>query len=76
MVLRYTALGDSLTTGRGSGLFSPGFVQRFGDMMEADLKTRTAINIFARSGLNTEEILGLLSYPYVQKCIRDADMIT
>ncbi|PNB66450.1 spore gernimation protein, partial [Pseudomonas sp. GW456-E7] len=28
MVLRYTALGDSLTTGRGSGLFSPGFVRR------------------------------------------------
>ncbi|MFL6978242.1 SGNH/GDSL hydrolase family protein [Bacillus inaquosorum] len=76
MVLQYTALGDSLTTGRGSGLFSPGFVQRFGDMMEADLQTKTAISIFAKSGLNTEEILGLLSYPFVQKCIKGADMIT
>ncbi|CAN2253896.1 GDSL-type esterase/lipase family protein [Bacillus vallismortis] len=76
MVLRYTALGDSLTTGRGSGLFSPGFVQRLGDMMDADLKTKTAISIFAKSGLNTEEILGLLSHPHVQKCIQAAGMIT
>ncbi|MCI4139878.1 spore gernimation protein, partial [Bacillus vallismortis] len=42
MVLRYTAQGDSLTTGRGTGLISPGFDQRLGDMMDADLKTKTA----------------------------------
>ncbi|MBJ7573229.1 GDSL-type esterase/lipase family protein [Bacillus halotolerans] len=76
MVLQYTALGDSLTTGRGSGLFSAGFVQRFRDMMEADLKSKTAVSVFAKSGLDTEGILGLLSYPYVQKQIQAADMIT
>ncbi|MEL4012004.1 spore gernimation protein [Bacillus velezensis] len=76
MGLVYTALGDSLTTGRGSGPFSAGFVQRFGRMMAEDLQTRTDVSIFAKSGLETVEILGLMSLPYIQRRIQAADMIT
>lgn len=76
MALVYTALGDSLTTGRGAGPFSPGFVQRFRCMMEEDLQTKTDVSIFAKSGLETGEILELMSWPYIQRRIQAADMIT
>ncbi|MBY8914598.1 spore gernimation protein [Bacillus sp. YC2] len=76
MALVYTALGDSLTTGRGACPFSAGFVQRFGCMMEEDLQTKIDISVFAKSGLETGEILGLMSCPYIQRRIQAADMIT
>ncbi|WP_434705622.1 GDSL-type esterase/lipase family protein [Bacillus atrophaeus] len=76
MRIEYTALGDSLTVGRGSGLFSSGFVQRFRHIMQADLEAEVSVSVFAKSGLETEEILHLLSLPYVQKRIQTADMIT
>ena len=62
--------------GEGSGPFSAGFVQRFGRMMAEDLQTRTDVSIFAKSGLETGEILGLMSLPYIQRRIQAADMIT
>lgn len=45
-------------------------------MMAEDLQTRTDVSIFAKSGLETGEILGLMSFPYIQRRIQAADMIT
>lgn len=55
MRIEYTALGDSLTVGRGSGLFSSGFVQRFRHIMQADLEAEVSVSVFAKSGVKQKK---------------------
>ncbi|WP_077735694.1 GDSL-type esterase/lipase family protein [Bacillus sonorensis] len=76
MTLQYVALGDSLTVGVGSGLFEPGFVQRYKKKVEEDLKQDVSLVKFAKSGLETAEILDILNMPFVKEQVKKADVIT
>ena len=74
--LRYVALGDSLTVGVGTPLFSRAFVDRYLELSEQALKHAIYLNIFAKIGATTEEILQCLSMPEVAVNISFADIIT
>ena len=76
MTLQYTALGDSLTVGVGAGLFEPGFVQRYKRKMEEDLNEEVSLIVFAKSGLETSEILAMLNEPFIMEQVKKADVIT
>ncbi|MCY7800845.1 MULTISPECIES: GDSL-type esterase/lipase family protein [Bacillus] len=76
MMLQYTALGDSLTVGVGAGLFEPGFVQRYKRKMEVDLNEEVSLLVFAKSGLETSEILAMLNEPFIMEQVKKADVIT
>lgn len=76
MTLQYTALGDSLTVGVGAGLFEPGFVQRYKRKMEVDLNEEVSLLVFAKSGLETSEILAMLNEPFIMEQVKKADVIT
>ncbi|MGG5254183.1 GDSL-type esterase/lipase family protein [Neobacillus sp. SM06] len=76
MSFLYVALGDSLTAGVGTGLFSPGFVQRFRRMAEMELDEHVFVQIFAHPGFQTEDILAELDNEFVQEQIQEADIIT
>lgn len=76
MTLQYTALGDSLTVGVGAGLFEPGFVQRYKRKMEVDLNEEVSLLVFAKSGLETSDILAILNEPFIMEQVKKADVIT
>ena len=76
MTLQYTALGDSLTVGVGAGLFEPGFVQRYKRKMEEDLNEDVSLLVFAKSGLETSDILAMLNEPFIMEQVKKADVIT
>lgn len=76
MMLQYTALGDSLTVGVGAGLFEPGFVQRYKRKVEVDLNEEVSLLVFAKSGLETSEILAMLNEPFIMEQVKKADVIT
>ena len=76
MTLQYTALGDSLTVGVGAGLFEQGFVQRYKRKMEEDLNEEVSLIVFAKSGLETSEILAMLNEPFIMEQVKKADVIT
>lgn len=76
MTLQYTALGDSLTVGVGAGLFEPGFVQRYKRKIEEDLNEEVSLLVFAKSGLETSDILAMLNEPFIMEQVKKADVIT
>ncbi|WP_419880754.1 GDSL-type esterase/lipase family protein [Peribacillus sp. B-H-3] len=76
MAIHFTALGDSLTIGTGTPLFSPGFVQRFKKMLEEDLQERVALQVKARTGIETEDISRFLNNRFVVQWVESADVIT
>ena len=76
MTLQYTTLGDSLTVGVGAGLFEQGFVQRYKRKMEEDLNEEVSLIVFAKSGLETSEILAMLNEPFIMEQVKKADVIT
>ncbi|NPC91564.1 spore gernimation protein [Bacillus sp. WMMC1349] len=76
MAFHYTALGDSLTVGVGSGMFEPGFVQRYKRKLEEDLHEPVMLMVFAKSGLETAEILQLFDRPFVKEQLKKANVIT
>lgn len=76
MPLLYTALGDSLSVGVGSGLFGIGFVERYDKMIEEDLETDVCLHVCARSGLTTEDILQMLNQPVHNQRLSKANIIT
>ncbi len=76
MSFLYVALGDSLTAGVGTGLFSPGFVQRYRRMAEMELDEQVFAQVFAHPGFQTKDILAELDNDFVQEQMEQADIIT
>lgn len=75
-LLHYVALGDSLTVGVGTPLFTRTFVDRYVELSEQALGHCIYVNVFARVGATTKEILQCLSKPEVAVKIANADIIT
>ena len=73
---RYVALGDSLTAGIGSDLFSPDFVDRYAGKASALLQKRVIIDKFARSGATSGEILASLDIPVICETLKASDIVT
>lgn len=74
--ISYVALGDSLTAGVGTSLFSPTFPQRYRRKIECVWEERVALYTIARSGLTIEEIAVLSSHPCSLQNLADAEVIT
>lgn len=73
--LLYTAIGDSLTVGVGSG-FAPGFAQTYACLTEKTLHRRVCLSTFARSGATSKDVLKFLENPRVRESIRAASILT
>lgn len=76
MGLSYVALGDSLTIGVGSSLFTPGFVERYREMAAGSLAKQIRLYVFARSGYETKHLIQRLTDERLQASIKDAQIIT
>jgi lysophospholipase L1-like esterase len=76
MSFQYVALGDSLTVGVGSSLFSPGFVQRFQQLAAEKLGTQVFLQVFAHSGFLSNDILQSLEDEIIQEQLKGANIIT
>ncbi|MGP4079611.1 GDSL-type esterase/lipase family protein [Pseudalkalibacillus sp. R45] len=74
-IIRYTALGDSLTVGVGS-IFAPGFVSRYSESIETAANRQVERNVFAKNGATTAQVLAFLAMEDVKKAIAEADVIT
>lgn len=74
--LNYVALGDSLTVGVGSAIFTPGFVGDYTLLSQSALCAPICPRVFAKIGATTDEILQSLSIPEVAYHISHADIIT
>jgi uncharacterized protein (TIGR01732 family) len=76
-ILRYVALGDSLTVGVGAPLFTrASFVDRYQQLSERALKHIIYLNTFAKIGATTEEVLQDLSRSEVAVNVSHANIIT
>ncbi|MBA4536780.1 spore gernimation protein [Bacillus aquiflavi] len=76
MSISYVALGDSLSVGVGSSFFAPGFVQRFKRISERELQQRVNLRVVARSGFDTSNVLAEVKNEFIQKNLKEADIIT
>ncbi|OEH93785.1 GDSL-type esterase/lipase family protein [Bacillus solimangrovi] len=76
MSLYYVALGDSLTVGVGTTLFTPGFVYRYANKSERHVQEAIFYQTCAETGATSKEILDSLNYRSVQRKIRQANIIT
>ena len=74
--LSYVALGDSLTVGIGTPFMDPGFVERYLRYSEIALQKSIYLNVFARRGATTGEVLSLVKNPGVTHTIKEAEFIT
>ena len=74
--ISYVALGDSLTAGVGTSLFSPTFPQRYRRKLECVWGERVELYTIAKSGLTIEEIAALSSHPRSLQNLADAEVIT
>lgn len=74
--LHYTAIGDSLTVGKMSGLFAPGFAERFA------LKLRTFEHCciipskFAKNGATSGEIFQMAQLPPIAQALGQSSIVT
>jgi lysophospholipase L1-like esterase len=75
-VLSYTALGDSLTLGVGTFIFSPGFVDYYTDFIEEALNQYVALQVIANSGATTSDVLNSLKSEFVVENIINSEIIT
>lgn len=73
--LIYTAIGDSLSVGTGAFLYQ-GFEKRYASLAEETLQRPININIYAKNGATSEDILQRVRTSKVRKGIRDASIIT
>ncbi|HET7616218.1 MAG TPA: hypothetical protein VFK27_04590, partial [Bacillales bacterium] len=73
--LIYTAFGDSLTVGTGA-FFSPGFEKRYADLTERTLRRPVRINVIARNGATSGEVLQQVRSEKGIAGICDASIIT
>ncbi|WP_017380531.1 GDSL-type esterase/lipase family protein [Paenisporosarcina sp. TG-14] len=76
MTFSYVALGDSLSVGIGSSLFAPGFVQRYKRYIEGELEQQISLLVFARPGFETGDVLKELENDYIQKNIKESEILT
>lgn len=76
MVFHYVALGDSLTVGVGSSLFSQGFVLKFQQLAAEKLGTQIFVQVFAHSGFLSKDILQALEDEFIQEQLKEASIIT
>ncbi|WP_261134102.1 GDSL-type esterase/lipase family protein [Bacillus sp. Marseille-Q3570] len=74
-IIRYTALGDSLTVGVGS-IFAPGFVSRYTESIETAANRKVERHVFAKNGATTAQVLEFLTNENVKQAIAEADVIT
>lgn len=73
--LIYTALGDSLTKGRGAFL-SPNFVQSYAQMAQEVFNKQVVIHNYSKGGLTSEQILSMFSDPGIRYAIYHSDLLT
>ena len=74
--LLYCAIGDSLTVGVGTDLFSPGFVGRYHQSLEQTLKHPVVVKKIARNGATSADILNAVKLPLHQEFIQSSEVIT
>lgn len=72
----YTAIGDSLTVGKGSGLFSPGYVERFSAELSQLSGQQVFPHKFAHDGATAEEIFSSTYQPPIAFSLKDSNYIT
>jgi lysophospholipase L1-like esterase len=71
----YVGVGDSLTAGVGA-IWEPGFVQRYQQLAKKSLCRHVFLEVFAKPGATSQEILKIMSSPRVQQGIKEASIIT
>lgn len=76
MSYSYVAIGDSLSAGIGTSIFSPGFTYRYRRMAELELGEPVFIHLFTVTGGNTKEVFQALDQEYIRENVKSADMIT
>ncbi|MED4453605.1 GDSL-type esterase/lipase family protein [Metabacillus fastidiosus] len=74
--LKYAALGDSLTVGVGASLFAPGFVFYYARFIERNLCLPVRINVYAKSGIETGDVLEIVKTKALHEKINEANIIT
>lgn len=75
-MIRYVALGDSLTVGTGRSMFSPNFAQRYVIKTERIMRNEISLDQFARVGATTEDILIMINHPFVKEELDKANIIS
>lgn len=73
--LIYTAIGDSLSVGTGS-LLAPGFEKRYAKLTEQAIQQTVKVNIFAKNGATSGDILQRVYEDNVRTGIYHASIIT
>lgn len=74
--IHYTAVGDSLTVGKMSGLFTPGFVERFAIKL-MEFQTDCIIpSKFAKDGATSGEILQMIQLPPIAQDLAQSKVVT
>lgn len=76
MSIDYVAVGDSLTVGVGASFMSPGFVHRFACKMQSHYEEHVCPDIYAKSGITSEEVLSIFQQPTVMNRVKEAEIIT
>lgn len=71
----YTAVGDSLTLGEGA-FFAPGFEKQYAMLSEKALKRPIQINVFAKSGATSGEILKIIGTNRTRESLYHSQIIT
>lgn len=74
--LKYIALGDSLTVGVGASLFAPSFVSYYARLTEHTLRKPVCINVYAKSGIETDDVLMIVEDDTLHETIKQANIIT
>jgi len=75
MTFVYTALGDSLTVGKGD-FFRAGFVTHYANLIEKSIHQKVSLNIQAQSGITSSQFIQKLQNRETRRAIAEADFIT
>lgn len=73
--VQYTALGNSLTVGVGSG-YTPGYVQRYKRFAEQALQQNVCLSVVARSGATSGQVLRFLKHPQIRHLLKESSIIS
>ncbi|PKR86703.1 GDSL-type esterase/lipase family protein [Heyndrickxia camelliae] len=75
-LVRYCAIGDSLTVGIGSTYFVKGFITKYLWLLRRSLNKPIVPYIYGKSGATTADILKMLNNPFVKEGIIRSSIIT